>query len=282
VSARARRLTGLGVLLALAVIWQALSMLITWESVPGEPMMPGWQVLATDTLPELSDYWEGGLGVAAVSEGGSRSYAAGILAVISNSIDTSLRLYAGLVLGALAGIGSGLAVSWSRWTRRLVSLPAQILRTFPLLALIPLFQLWFGLSFHGMVLFVALAVGVIFFTGTVNAVANIPPIYADYARTMGAPRAAVYRDVVVPAMFPELRSSILLAVGVAWTAVIGAEFLGAQTGLGQIIVSARQFGYVDRMLLTGLILLAYAAATYVVVERVSRRFVDWMPRASAG
>jgi ABC-type nitrate/sulfonate/bicarbonate transport system permease component len=47
-------------------------------------------------------------------------------------------------------------------------------------------------------------------------------------------------------MFPELRSSILLGLGVAWTAVIGAEFLGAQTGLGQIIVYSSVFGYVDR------------------------------------
>ena len=92
---------------------------------------------------------------------------------------------------------------------------------------------------NGMVLFVAFGVGVIFFTGTVNAVANIPGIYLDYARTLGANRLQIYRAVIVPAMFPELRSSILLGLGVAWTAVVGAEFLGAQTGLGQIIVYSR-------------------------------------------
>jgi sulfonate transport system permease protein len=127
-------------------------------------------------------------------------------------------------------------------------------------------------------LFVAFAVGVIFFTGAVNAVGNVSDIYIDYARTQGASRFDVYRTVILPAMFPELRSSILLGLGMAWTSVVAAEFLGAQTGLGQIIVSAQYFGYVDRMFVVALFLLLYASITYALFERASRRLTEWMPR----
>jgi sulfonate transport system permease protein len=271
-------LTSIAVIAGMAALWQLASILVRAESVPGEPMVPGWQVVATRTFISLADYWQGGLGVTAVAQGGQRTYLGAALGIVSNSVDTSLRLYAGLVLGAIVGTVAGLAVSWSRWTRRLVALPGQVARTFPLLALIPLFQLWFGLTFTGMVLFVTYAVAVILFTGTVNAVSNIPPVYLDYARTLGASRARLYRSVILPAMFPELRSSILLGLGTAWTAVVGAEFLGAQTGLGQIIVYSRQFGYVDRMFLVALILLVYAAVTFAVFERASRRLTEWMPR----
>ena len=88
----------------------------------------------------------------------------------------------------------------------------------------------------------------------------------------------IYRTVILPAMFPELRSSILLGLGMAWTAVIAAEFLGAQTGLGQIIVYSQYFGYVDRMFVVALFLLLYAAITYALFERASRRLTEWMPR----
>jgi sulfonate transport system permease protein len=277
-----QRLTSLGVVLGLMALWQLASVLIPYESVPGEPMVPGWQIVFTRTIVSLADYWQGGFGIKAVAEGGERSYATAALAILSNSWDTSLRLYTGLLLGAVAGSIGGLAVSWSKWSRRMVALPGQVLRTFPLMALIPLFQLWFGLTFEGMVLFVALGVGVIFFTGTVNAVANIPGIYIDYARTLGAGRLQIYRSVIIPAMFPELRSSILLGLGMAWTAVVAAEFLGAQTGLGQIIVYSQYFGYVDRMFLVALILLTYAALTYVLFERASRRLTEWMPREQTG
>jgi ABC-type nitrate/sulfonate/bicarbonate transport system permease component len=273
-----KRLVTLLVFLGLAGLWQIASMLVTYESRPGEPMVPGWQVLATRTVLTLADYWPGGLGIRGIAEGGSRTYAGAALAVATHSIDTSVRLYSGLIAGSFIGIGTGLAVSWSTWTRRLVTLPGRFLRTFPLLALIPLFQLWFGIGFLGMMSFVAFAVAVILFTGTINAVSNVSPLYVDYAMTLGASRTQVYRSVVLPAMFPELRSSILLALGLAWTAVVGAEFLGAQTGLGQIIVYAKAFGYVDRMFLVGLILLTYAAITYAVFERISRRMTIWMPQ----
>lgn len=275
------RLTSLGVLAGLVILWQVISLLDRTQSVPGEPMFPGWQVLATKTLVSLADYWQGGFGITAVAQGGQRTYAGALLAILSNSIDTTERLIAGLALGALIGFGAGLAVSWSKWTRRMVALPGQVLRTFPLLALIPLFQLWFGLTFTGMVLFVAYGVAVIFFTGTINAVRNVAQIYIDNARTLGATRLRIYRTVILPAMFPELRSTILLSLGMAWTAVVGAEFLGAQTGLGQIIVYSKQFGYVDRMFLVGLILLLYAAITYALFERGSRRLTEWMPREQA-
>lgn len=273
------RLAALGAVLALVALWQIASIAIPYEVVPGEPMIPGWQVVFTRTFVSLADYWQGGLGVPSVADGGARTYAGAALAILSNSWDTSLRLFAGLALGAFVGLAAGLAVSWSKWSRRTVGLPAQILRTFPMLALIPMFQLWFGATYLGMTLFVAFAVGVIFFTGTANAVGNVADIYVDYARTQGASRLQIYRTVLLPAMFPELRSSILLGLGTAWTAVIAAEFLGAQTGLGQIIVSAQYFGYVDRMFLVALLLLFYAAITYALFERASRRLTEWMPRA---
>jgi sulfonate transport system permease protein len=238
-------------------------------------------VLATHTFKSLSDYWSGGFGVEAVADGGRRTYAGAVLAILSNSFDTTLRLFTGLFVGTVVGVSAGLAVSWSTWSRRLVALPGRVLRTLPLLAFIPLFQLWFGISFRGMVIFIAVAVGSIFFTGTINAVGNVPSIYRDYAFTLGASRKRVYRTVILPAIFPELRSSILLALGAAWTAVIGAEFLGAQTGLGQIVVFARYFGYVDRMLLVGLIVLVYASIMYAIFERLSRRLTVWQPSQDA-
>ena len=98
----------LAVLAGLVFAWQIASLLITAESVPGEPMVPGRQVLATTTLLSLSDNWGGGFGVRGIAQGGSRTYAGAVLAILSNSWDTSLRLYSGLLLGALVGV----ALAW--------------------------------------------------------------------------------------------------------------------------------------------------------------------------
>lgn len=274
-----RNRVSLLVLLAMAAIWQILSMIFTAEAVPGEPMVPGWQIVFSRTLLSLADYWQGGLGVPSVASGAERSYPAAVLSILSHSLDTIVRLYVGLLIGAVVGTALGLLVSWSRWTRRLVDLPLQLLRTLPLLAMVPLFQLWFGIDFVGKVTFVAYGVGVIFLAGVVNAVNNVPQIYIDNARMLGASRWRVYTTVILPAIFPEMRATILLSLGIGWAAVLGAEYLGAQSGLGYIIIYAEQFAYLDRMFLVALIFVLYASVSYWLFEKLSARMLQWMPRA---
>jgi sulfonate transport system permease protein len=274
-----RQRVSLLVLLAMAGIWQILSMVFTAEAVPGEPMVPGWQIVFSRTLLSLADYWQGGFGVPSVASGAERSYPAAILSILSHSLDTIVRLYVGLLLGGIVGTALGLMVSWSRWTRRLVDLPLQLLRTLPLLAMVPLFQLWFGIDFIGKITFVAYGVGVIFLAGVVNAVNNVPQIYIDNARMLGASRWRVYTTVILPAIFPEMRATILLSLGIGWAAVLGAEYLGAQSGLGYMIIYAEQFAYLDRMFLVALIFVLYASVSYWLFEKLSARMLQWMPRA---
>jgi len=270
------------VVIAMAAIWQLLSMAYTAEAVPGEPMIPGWQVVFTRTLISLADYWQGGLGVGAVAEGASPTYLAALLAILANSFDTIVRLYVGLLFGSIVGTLLGLAVSWSRWSRRAVALPLQFVRSLPLLAMVPLFQLWFGTYFVGKVAFVAYGVGVIFFAGVVNAVKNVPQIYIDNARTLGASRLQLYRTVILPSILPELRATVLLSLGTAWGAVLGAEYLGAQSGLGYMIVYSEQFAYLDRMFVVALLFVIYASISYAIFNRVCMRLLEWTPRAGRG
>jgi sulfonate transport system permease protein len=266
-----------GVFVAIAVIWQILSVIYTVEAVPGEPMVAGWQVLFTKTFLSMADYWAGGFGVPSVAEGADRSYAAAALSLADHSLQTIIRLACGLFAGGVIGLALGLAVSWSRWTRRLVDLPVQFLRTLPLLAMVPLFQLWFGTNIFGEILFVAYGIGVIVFAGTVNAVRNVPSIYIDNARALGASRMTLYRTVILPAILPEMRSTVLLSLGTGWGAVLGAEYLGAQSGLGYVIVYAQQFAYLDRMFLIALLFIVYTSISYWGVSKLTARMLDWAP-----
>jgi sulfonate transport system permease protein len=150
-------------------------------------------------------------------------------------------------------------------------------RTLPLLAMVPLFQLWFGTDALGEVVFVAYGIGVIVFAGTVNAVRNIPQIYLDNARALGASRLFLTRTVVLPAIVPAMRSTVLLSLGAGWGAVLGAEYLGAQSGLGYIIVYAQQFAFLDRMFLVALLFVFYTSVSTVVLARLTGRMLAWAP-----
>ena len=68
--------------------------------------------------------------------------------------------------------------------------------------------------------------------------------------------------MILPAILPAMRSVVLLCLGAGWGAVLGAEYLGAQTGLGYIIVYAQQFGLLDRMFLMSLVFVLCTSASY--------------------
>lgn len=280
-TAAQQRQVSILVFLAMIVLWEILSFIFPAELVPGVPLIPGWEVLFSSTLLSMSDYWTGGFGVEAIVDGGSRSYAGAVLSILEHSWATIVRLFTGMLVGAITGTLLGLIISWSDWTRRLIDLPVQVMRTLPLLAMVPLFQLWFGTYFMGKVIFIAYGVGVLFIAGTMNAVRNVPAIYIDNARTLGASKLEIYRSIILPAIFPELRATIMLSLGIAWATVIGAEYLGAQSGLGYILLYAQTYGFVDRMFFVALLFVLYASITYAIFNRVSLRMLRWAPRGQS-
>ena len=78
-----------------------------------------------------------------------------------------------------------------------------------------------------------------------------------------------------------MRSVTLLSLGAGWGAVLGAEYLGAQSGLGYIIVYAQQFGLLDRMFLVALLFILYTSVSYWAIERLFARLLAWSPAEAA-
>lgn len=263
--------------LTLIVGWELASFMVRGTAKFGEGMVPGWENILGPSLLHLADYWPGGLGITAIRDGGPYTLAGAALAVLYHSWFTWTRVLLGLLFGSIVGIGLGLIVGWSRTARRLVLPVANFMRMMPLLAMVPLFALWFGLDTDGPIIFVAYGTGVIFFVTTVTAVGNVPAKYINYAETLGASRLRLYLNVVVPAIFPELRSGIMIGLGLAWSAVLGAEYLGVQQGMGRVLVYAEYFTYTGRMVLVTLFFILYAASSYIVFNRLANRLTRWMP-----
>jgi sulfonate transport system permease protein len=279
---RKERIQSVCMLVLLATGWQVLSVLYRVETEPGVPMIAGWQILFTKTFLSLSNYWDGGFGVPSVQDGAAPGYEAAWLALAFHSSVTLGRWLAGVLLGCAAGVLLGLIVSSSKLAKRLIELPIELVRALPLLAMVPLFQLWFGGGLAGQTIFVAYGVAVVMFAGTINAVANIPDIFIQNARALGANGISLYTSVMLPGILPELRATLLLSLGVAWGAVLGAEYLGAQSGLGFIIIYAQQFGYLDRMFLISLVFVVITAVSTKLIGYLTRRLLAWAPESQRG
>lgn len=270
---------------AIAVIlvaWEIAGHLSPTSMLRQSPIVPPWEFVFGPSLLGMSDYWTFDFLAPVPSVGGERTYRGAVLAIGYHSALTLMRLLLGLVVGTVVGILLGLAFSWSSFLRRLASTPLHILRMFPLLAMVPLFQFWFGANTLGAVVFVAYGVGVVYFATTINAVSNMPNRYVEYAQTLGASRLRIYLSVILPAILPELCASVMLTLGLAWSTVIGAEYIGLDSGIGRVIIFAQYFSNTGRMTLATLVVILYAGLSFMLFRRIAARILRWMPPTAFG
>jgi sulfonate transport system permease protein len=259
--------------------WEAAAHLAPKTPLAGTPIVPSFEEIFGPSLLGMADYWKFPFWAPITALGGEKTYLGALLALGYHSALSIGRLAAGLAIGAAFGVGLGLVIAWSPLLRSVTLLPLSVFRMVPLLAMIPLFQFWVGTNSAGVVAFVAVGTGAVYLVGTINAVANVPARYVDYARTLGATPRQVYARVIMPAILPELFSSIALTLGLAWSAVIAGEYVGIDSGLGRILIFAQFMSQTGRMALIAILLLAYAGASYAAATAIARRVLVWMPRA---
>lgn len=152
--------------------------------------------------------------------------------LVTDAVATSLRALGGFAIGAGLGVVVALGMALSGAVRAFLDPIVRVVRPAPLLALIPLFILWFGLSEKGRILFIA--VGCFFLTVIValEAIQNVPQIYLRSGRSLGTEGMLLYILVVLPAILPGIYGGLRVALTTSFQLAIAAELLGAQTGLG--------------------------------------------------
>jgi ABC-type nitrate/sulfonate/bicarbonate transport system permease component len=207
----------------------------------------------------------------------------GVRPELLQSIGYSVAMtLSGFAIGVTFGIGLGLAMAYSIVVRRLFGDLMTLIRPVPIFALIPLFLLWFGIGWEPQVALIALGTSVILGVTTTEAVRNVQSIFVKAALTLGASRRQVYRTVVLPSITPHLAGAVRVAAAASWGLDVAAEFIGAQTGLGHLMVVREE--YLDTGSIV-LIVLIYAVLAIVLDYGISmgtRHLLRWSERSSTG
>lgn len=199
--------------------------------------------------------------------------------LLTYTAHTWLRVLAGFIAGSAYGIFSGITMSRSRLMMAASDPIIEILRPIPPLAVIPFFILWFGLGELGKVLLIAFGCSTILLVTTLDSIRHVSPDFVHAAYTLGANDSQAYRTVVLPAIMPALFAALRVAAALSFTLGIAAEFMGAQSGLGYMIMLARRTlntpGMVVGILLIGVISLLTDRA----IRWARSRILAWAPQA---
>ena len=186
----------------------------------------------------------------------------------------------GFGIGTSLGIGLGLFLGYSKHMRELLGGVLDFLRPVPIFALIPLFILWFGIGKTPQITLIALGTSVILGVTTVEAIKNVNPVHIRAALTLGASRLEIYRTIIVPSIFPHLIGAIRVAAAAAWGLDVAAEFIGAQEGLGYLMIIRQQYLDTSSLLLIVIIYSILAVGFDFLIRMAARPALRWTERGT--
>lgn len=181
------------------------------------------------------------------------------------------RVTMGFGLALVVGIPLGLLLGWFERAYLALNPLIQALRPISPIAWIPIAILWFGVTDAAPIYLIFLASVFPITVSSTAAVHNLQPIYLRAARNFELSGIELFRRVVLPAALPQILTGVRIALGVAWLVVVAAEMIAVTSGLGFLIIDARNAGKRYDLVVAGMVLIgAIGLALDLLVRRLER------------
>ena len=243
------RLSRLTVPVALLLIWQAISTFVLDETT---------RVLLPPPTAVAKAAWE-------LSVSGE----------LPRHLRDSLRREFTAFAWALSAIPLGVAMGWWKRIHDQLDPLIEMLRPIPPLAWIPLSILWFGVGDTQNQFIIFLGIFFPILLNTIAGVRSVEPNLVRAARCLGGGEGAVLRRVVLRAAVPQIVTGVRVGLGFGWMALVAAELVGANSGLGFLINDARTLLRTD-IVIVGMITIGLVGlALDLLIREFTRRAMPW-------
>ena len=199
-----------------------------------------------------------------------------------NAAISFVRAVSGLLVGGTIAFSLGLSNGLSRLSAQATDTTIQMIRNIPNLALIPLVILWFGIGEGAKLFLVSLGVFFPIYINTFHGIRTVDPQVLEMARSYGYRGFALFWHVILPGALPSIFVGLRYALGIMWLTLIVAETIAAQSGLGYMAMSAREFMQTDVVVLAILIYAALGKVADLFVRFLESLTLSWHPAYTKG
>ena len=191
--------------------------------------------------------------------------------------DSLWRVGAGYGIAAILGVPAGILLGWFPQLARAINPAIQMLRPISPLAWMPLAVIWFGVSNVAPIFLIFLASFFPIVVASMNGVRDVPPMFIQAGRNFGLNTWQLMRRVILPAIVPRILVGLRIAFGVAWVVLVASEMIAVDSGLGYLIIDARNAGKRYDLVVGGMLLIGVLGLLLdMLIRRTERlKFVRW-------
>jgi ABC-type nitrate/sulfonate/bicarbonate transport system permease component len=234
------------VLAALVVLWQWLVHLLHVDP----QVLPPPSLVVKSTWADRSNLWP---------------------AIVMTTKETVFGLLVAIAFAFVVGI----AIDWSRITRRSVYPLLVVSQTLPIVALAPMVIIWFGFGILPKIVLVALFTFFAMAVGLVQGLGSSDPDAMNLLRTMRASRLQLLLRVRLPSALPQFFTGLKISVTYAFVSAIVAEFVGAVQGLGVYMIASKSAFRSDLVFGAVLVTALLTLALFAIVAILERIVTPW-------
>jgi sulfonate transport system permease protein len=185
------------------------------------------------------------------------------------------RVTIGFAVGGTVGLLLALTAGLSRIGENAVDPLMQMLRTLPLFGLIPVFIVWFGIGEGPKIILIAIGAAIPLYLNAFAGIRNVDARLGELARVLHLSRRELVTQIVLPGAMPQILVGLRQSLGVAWLALVVAEQINANAGLGFMISQATQFLRNDVIIVALLVYCVLGLLTDWLVRMLERRALQW-------
>lgn len=197
---------------------------------------------------------------------------------LTSAMTTSLqRVAGGLLLGALIGTGLALVSGLFRIGEDIVDAPVQMLRTVPFVGLIPLFIIWFGIGEAPKIAIITLGVTFPLYLNVYAGIRGVDAQLIEAGESLGLSRWGLVRHVILPGALPGAMTGLRYSLGISWLALVFAEQVNADSGIGFLMVQARDFLRTDVIVVCLIVYAFLGLLADFIVRSLERLLLQWRP-----
>lgn len=158
------------------------------------------------------------------------------------------RVIKGFVIGTTVGLGVGIIIGLSKKMEHLLSVIIGVFRPIPLIAWVPMLILWMGIGESSKITLIAVGSFWPVLLNTIRGIQNTDKKLLEVGKVLEKNKIQVLIKIVIPSSIPFIFTGIRLGMGAAWSCVVAAEMIAAATGIGYLIMYAREMSQPDVML----------------------------------
>lgn len=255
-----RRVLGLAGVGVVLVIWTLLS---------------GLELVSKASLPSPKAVVEAFVRVAWDSTYGESPDALTSSPLLDDTLWSLMRVGIAGVLVVIVGVPIGILMGASPRVNATLSPLVDPFRSAPVVALLPIFVMWFGIDEEMKIAFLFTGAIVFLIPMVRDAMVAVPQEHWILARDLGATPFEAVRHSVLPMAKPRIADAIIVATSVMWTYITVAEFTNAREGLGAFISNAKRFSAMDQIFVGIFAIIAVALITLFVMITIKKKLFPW-------